>query len=71
MNGAMRARPISRPFTSPKAPQTPSGSRTAAAEPHCAAYAVRTPASASSEPTDRSMPPLMITKVIPVAMSSR
>jgi hypothetical protein len=39
--------------------------------PHRAPYAVSTPASASNEPTDRSMPPLRMTNVIPVAISSR
>jgi hypothetical protein len=71
MNGAIRARPISRPLASPIAPHTSSGSATATSEPHCAPYAASTPARANTEPTDRSMPPLMITKVIPTAMSTR
>ena len=38
------------------------------ADQFCIAAAADTPASAKSEPTERSMPPAMITKVIPSAM---
>ena len=71
MNGAMRARPIRTPLSRPMAPHTASGRAIAVTEPHCAPYAVRTQASAKTEPTERSMPPLMMTKVIPIAISTR
>jgi hypothetical protein len=71
MNGAMRARPISTPLSRPMPPQTASGRAIAGTVPHWAAYAVRTPASAKTEPTERSMPPLMMTNVIPIAIRTR
>ena len=72
MNGAIRARPISSPLTSPMTPHTTQRQqRPRRAVPQRAPYAVSTPASASSDPTDRSMPPLRMTNVMPIAISSR
>jgi hypothetical protein len=48
-------------------PQTASGSSSAGSSPHCEAYAASTPPRAKTEPTERSMPSLMITKVMPSA----
>ncbi len=71
MKGARRARPIRAPWIIPIAEHTASGTNRAGNEPHREAYAVRTAARASIEPTDRSMPPEMMTKVIPMAMIAR
>jgi hypothetical protein len=55
------------PLTSPIAPHTSSGTSSAGSTPYWLAQAARTPPSANTEPTDRSIPPPMITKVIPSA----
>ena len=39
--------------------------------PYCEAQAASTPPSAKTEPTDRSMPPVMMTKVMPSATTAR
>src|SRR6185295_9066125 len=72
MNAGRRPFVMRRPFTSPLAPPTPSPARMAAGtgQPPCSAQASTTPESASSEPTDRSIPPERITNVIPRAMTA-
>ncbi|MDF9816856.1 hypothetical protein M2266_006169 [Streptomyces sp. SPB162] len=71
MNGAIPARATSRPLIAPMAPQTASGTRSAGSIPHWEAQAASTPPSAKTEPTDRSIPPVMITSVIPRATIDR
>ena len=56
------------PCTSPTNPQMTSAPAIAANEPCWAKSALRMTASAYVEPTDRSIPPLMITNVMPAAM---
>ena len=71
MNGGMPRRPINVPWTRPIAPHTTSGNAMPTKEPHCDPYAASTAASAYIEPTDRSMPPLMMTNVMPMATMAR
>ena len=71
MNGTMPSLVTSKPFSAPKsAPDaTPPSADRAGPMPARSITAVITDASAMTEPTDRSMPPLTITRVIPVAPS--
>ena len=55
----------------PMSPHTPSGRAIAATLPYCEPYAASTADRARSDPTDRSIPPPMITNVIPTATSPR
>jgi hypothetical protein len=71
MNGASPDRAMSRPLTRPISPHTASGSSRATAEPYCEPQAASTPPRAKSEPTDRSIPPVMITNVMPSATTAR
>ena len=71
MNGGMPSRPINVPWTRPSTPQTTSGSTMPTNDPHCDPYAASTAASAYIEPTDRSIPPLMMTNVMPIATIAR
>ncbi|CAO0827385.1 hypothetical protein SMICM17S_13216 [Streptomyces microflavus] len=71
MKGAMFARAMRRPLTSPIAPQTTRGTSRAARKPHWEAQAARTPPRAKTEPTERSMPPVMMTSVMPRATIAR
>src|SRR5258706_3503981 len=77
MNGSMRPRVISKPCARPNS--APSASAKAAPQATIASGGILLPSafinritppaiSAAIEPTDRSMPPLMITKHIPTAM---
>ena len=76
MNGCTRSpttsTPLSAPAASPTATQTRNASSTALTPPMgAAARSARpmvTPDSAYTEPTDRSMPPEMMTMVAPTAM---
>src|SRR5260221_14424099 len=69
MNGAIPPYATSNPCTAPHAAHTTSGNRTASHGPPAEPRAASTPPSAYSEPTDRSMPPVVMTKVIPSASS--
>ena len=40
-------------------------------QPMLSSFAASTPDSATTDPTDRSMPPVMITKVMPTASTIR
>ena len=71
MNAAIRARAMSSPLNSPMTPHTIRGNATATTLPDCEPYAARTADSASSEPTERSMPPPMMTNVMPTAIRPR
>src|SRR5512134_1662951 len=72
MNGMTFNRVIARPFTTPMSPPDATPSRTAVsgAVPLLTASAVTTPVSAMADPTDRSMPPLTMIIVIPIAPSA-
>ena len=53
-------------------PTSSTTSSTAAAlQPVASSFAASTPESATTEPTERSMPPVMITKVMPTASTIR
>ena len=67
----MRARAISSPLNRPISPQTPSGRATATTLPYWDPYAASTADRANREPTDRSIPPPMMTKVMPTATRPR
>ncbi|SCF63080.1 hypothetical protein GA0115255_100752 [Streptomyces sp. Ncost-T6T-2b] len=67
----MLARAMSKPLTRPIVPQTTRGTSRAAKKPHCDAQAARTPPRAKTEPTERSMPPVMMTRVMPSATIAR
>src|SRR6516162_4067785 len=69
MNGTTRSCVIKRPFTAPQAAAAPTAPSAAIAGPAPAlsSSAVTTVLSAPTEPTDRSMPPEMMTIVIPSA----
>ncbi|GMA84843.1 hypothetical protein GCM10025868_00930 [Angustibacter aerolatus] len=68
MNGGSRSHEMTTPCTRPTSAAAPSPAPIAAQEPYRAADAERMTASAYVDPTDRSMPPLMITNVMPAAM---
>ncbi len=83
ISAGIRALAISRPLTRPQAPPpSRETTRPAAITPQPASvasppglsasmvFAPTTPANTSTEPTDRSMPAVMITKVIPTASTS-
>jgi len=67
MKGVMRspaiAAPLARPMSPPAA--TPAATTAAGLQPRWIRSAPTTLVSAMAEPTDRSMPPLMMTMVIP------
>ena len=69
MNGGRRPIVTIAPFTSPQSAALVSASVTASGNPapDCKALARTTPERASTEPTERSMPPDMIANVIPAA----
>ena len=69
MNGGRRPIVISAPFPRPQARPTtrPTAAAAAIGSPASCAVPSATPASATIEPTDRSMPPVRITNVIPTA----
>ncbi len=73
MNGASRCRAIEQPVEQLRSRRRPrSGSSSAAQRTRTAmAQAASTPPSAKTEPTERSMPPPMITKVMPSATMAR
>lgn len=71
MNGAIFVRAMRSPLTNPISPQTTNGSRIATTRPYREPYAASTPPSAYTEPTDRSIPPEMITNVMPSAITAR
>lgn len=71
MNGAMFPRAISSPLSRPIPPHTTRGSSRAARNPYCEAQAAITPPRAKTDPTDRSMPPVMMTMVMPSATTAR
>src|SRR5207302_4979103 len=70
MNGATRPLATARPFTTPNPAPAASPARrlNANGTPPFSAPAMIAPARASSEPTDRSIPAVRMTKVIPAAM---
>src|SRR5712691_4659516 len=72
MKAGRRPLVISMPFTRPQVPPTamPAAMAAPVGQPARNAAASTTPASASSEPTERSMPPERITKVIPTAITA-
>ena len=61
--------PMSRPIAAP--PRMIAGITTAAGWPAASRSAQRMPVKAITEPTERSMPPVTMTKVIPTARISR
>ena len=65
------ARPLIKPPSSPTAMQTPSPARITPSELPLAVIVnePQTPASASNDPTDKSMPPDTITIVMPIAIT--
>ena len=69
MNGCSPSRAMPQPLTTPaSAPRAiTAGIVTASGQPASSMIAITTAVSASSEPTDRSMPPVRITNVIPTA----
>ncbi len=71
MNGGIASLPISVPCRKPMVPHTAIGRTIPTNEPHCEPYAASTAASAYIEPTERSIPPLMMTNVIPMATIPR
>ena len=73
MNEGSDQRVTNSPLTAPQAAPVTRASATAAASgsfQSASATPSTAPESASSDPTDRSMPPAMITNVMPVATSS-
>ena len=65
---------VTPPFTSPAARPTASASPTAgpSPHPHCASATPRSaPLKASTDPTERSMPAMMRTNVIPTEITVR
>jgi hypothetical protein len=71
MNGASPVYAMTSPLASPTAPHTSSGASSAGTSPYWLAQAATTPPSANTDPTDRSMPPVMMTNVIPSATTTR
>jgi hypothetical protein len=69
MNGCMRAFAITSPLIRPSRVAAPTPASTATRLPLPAMFDAITPATAKSEPTDRSIPPVRITNVIPSATS--
>jgi len=69
INGTTRSRVIARPFTKPTAPPTmiPAPRATLVDHPALIPRAVITPVSAMAEPTERSIPPLIMIIVMPMA----
>ena len=68
MNGGMPPAVVTRPFTAPSATPRPmpASAATGPGAPCTSRSAVTSPHSASSDPTDRSMPAEMMTKVSPM-----
>jgi hypothetical protein len=62
---------MSTPLTSPETDPTSTEVKSMTPTPYCwvATVVLHTLANASRAPTDRSIPPLMMTKVIPIAMT--
>ena len=69
MNGGRRTFAIRTPFVSPSAVAAPTPATSEAIIPLADTFAATTPATATREPTDRSIPPVRITTVIPSATS--
>ena len=69
MNGTTFKRVITRPFTTPTSPPTriPLNNATEGGKPALIASAVTTPVKAIVDPTARSIPPLMMIIVMPIA----
>ena len=69
MNGTTRSRVIATPFASPTKPPTaiPAARASVVGHPELIPSAAMTPVSAIVDPTERSMPPLIIMIVIPIA----
>ena len=61
--------PTIRPIAAP--PRIISGTTTIAGSPSASSFAHRMPVNAMTDPTDRSMPPVRITNVMPTARISR
>jgi hypothetical protein len=72
MNGMTFRRVMARPLATPMAPPaiTPSSTDTIGDTPVRSASAVTTPVSAMAEPTDKSIPPLTMIIVMPMAPSA-
>ncbi len=69
MNGCSRSRATSRPCAAPRQPPSAitAANATAAGQPHSTSIIDRsTPSNAQIDPTDRSMPPVMITMPTPM-----
>ena len=72
MNGITRSLVMNRPLMTPTTPPatTPSSTARSGLTPSRIAIAVTTPVSAITDPTDRSMPPLTMIIVMPMAPSA-
>jgi uncharacterized protein (DUF1786 family) len=67
MNGGMRTRAITRPLAKPSSAVQQTAAAMATMRPYALRFAAITPATATIDPTDRSIPPVRMTNVIPRA----
>ena len=69
MNGGSRSRVTSRPCPAPSVPPSTTTAGSATAAGHCHSTSIidsRMPSRAQMDPTDRSMPPVMMTMPTPM-----